>query len=303
MTGHTKAFDTISILCSWLEGGETAFTAVVWARVPRVQGTYLVTYTTFWSVESARATREGGAELPAIREHAPVTLSGGTAGGTFSDPHYECPEHLRESWGNGCYCVNVTTDSALTLTLGGEERQVAASNGVLQAFNVQATAADFSWTISTSPSANVSFGFGVNPLVHFFGLYAQPGRTAFDTQAADGMILMPVMTNEWVMCATRVRIQDGMTWERQGAFNWSEEWFPPGETTNATTRTTFARDARVSMSLMLPVVHAASGMVEIYGQKVFPQWLDDDQLRNVRDLDMFEMRRRGFTRWREDIAQ
>ena len=44
-------------------------------------------------------------------------------------------------------------------------------------------------------------------------------------------------------------------------------------------------------------------LCDVYGEKIFPQWLDDDQLRNVRDLDMFEMRRRGFTRWRNDLAQ
>ena len=35
-----------------------------------------------------------------------------------------------------------------------------------------------------------------------------------------------------------------------------------------------------------------------YGMKCFPGCLSDDELRNVRDLDMFEMRRRGYTRWR-----
>lgn len=29
-----------------------------------------------------------------------------------------------------------------------------------------------------------------------------------------------------------------------------------------------------------------------------PFCISDDELRNVRDLDMFEMQRRGMTRWR-----
>lgn len=304
MMGRTKAFNSISLLTAWLAGGETAFTAVVWVRLPRVQGAYLVTYATMWSVDPARATREGGAELPDI---LPMTSASGTRGWTFSDPHYDTQTMDAGSaamWQYGCYAVNVETPTPLTVTLAGCERQVAASNGVVQAFNMQGTAADYSLAVSPSnPSATYRIGFGVNPLVHFFGLHAQPGRTAFEAAESEGIILMPIMTNEWVMCATRVRIQDGMTWERMGAFNWGEEWFPPSETTNATTRTAFARDARISMSLMLPISHAASSMVDVYGEKIFPQWLDDDQLRNVRDLDMFEMQRRGFTRWRNDLAQ
>lgn len=302
MMGCTKAFNSISFLTAWLEGGEKAFTVVAWVRLPRVQGTYLVTYTTMWSVDPARATRQGGDELPDI---LPMTSASGTRGWTFSDPHYDTQTMDAGSaamWQYGCYAVNVETPTPLTVTLAGCERQVAALDGVVQAFNMQGTAADYSLTVAPSDSsATYRIGFGVNPLVHFFGLHAQPRQIdIFDTQAAGGMILMPIMTNEWVMCATRVRIHDGKTWERMGAFNWGEEWFPPSETTNATTRTAFARDARISMNLTLPMNHAASSMVDVYGKKIFPQWLSDDQLRNVRDLDMFEMQRRGMTRWVED---
>ena len=34
--------------------------------------------------------------------------------------------------------------------------------------------------------------------------------------------------------------------------------------------------------------------------KLFPRCMTDDELRNVRDLDVFEMQRRGITRWKED---
>lgn len=43
---------------------------------------------------------------------------------------------------------------------------------------------------------------------------------------------------------------------------------------------------------------AVDGLRDFYGMKCFPWCLSDDELRNVRDLDMFEMQRRGMTRWR-----
>jgi hypothetical protein len=88
--------------------------------------------------------------------------------------------------------------------------------------------------------------------------------------------------------------------ERQSLFNWSTEWFSNGETTNATARTAFAKDARVRTFIVSTEIEYVRQGVEQYGAKVFTQWLTDDQLRNVRDLDMFEMQRRGITRWRND---
>ena len=146
---------------AWLKGGETAFTHVAWVR--RREALYQSAFSAyswmnFFSVLPARATREGGDELPAIRE---VSTAFSGSGGTFANPNYDT--HGIAGWEYGCYAVNIETDTPLTLVLAGTEKQVAGSNGVMQAFNIQGSAADWSWSIAGGNG--IRFGFGVNPLV------------------------------------------------------------------------------------------------------------------------------------------
>lgn len=289
--------DSVNLFASFMDGGEQAATAVVWVRTRRPTGMPMSQFVSFWSVDPARATREGGPELPAIKEYAPVAA---TSGGTFANPNYD-DRGLGGRWVYGCYVVNVQTDVPLTLTIAGAEKQIAASNGVKQVFNIQGAAADWSWSLSGASSGNVSFGFGTNPLVQFYGSPVQIANEGYGMVARGGTICASGITNEWFMCAYRLRFDGaGHVIERQAGFSWDAEWFPPGEGTNETVRTSFAKDARIAVDLYSTAITDVQQGVERYGVKVFPQWLTDDQLRNVRDLDMFEMQRRGFTRWRND---
>lgn len=287
--------------CGYMLGGETAFTAVCWIRSRRHLSGMVVVPSGMWSIDAARATREGGDELPDI---LPMTSASGSRAWTFSDPHYD--DHglgvypSGATWQYGCYAVNVETPTPLTITLAGCERQVAASNGVVQAFNMQGEAADYTLTVSPSDSsATYRIGFAVNPLVRFYGYPAQPTMQGVFGDAIPGVPLVGGgISNEWAMVAIEARLRDGKAIERLCYFTWGVEIFPIGEHTNTATRATFARNARIS------IYTAHFGGVEeardVWGFKIFPQWLDDDQLRNVRDLDMFEMQRRGMTRWVED---
>ena len=290
--------NSVNLFTSFMDGGEQAATVMVWVRTRPDLHVAFTQFYSFWSVDPARATREGGPELPAIKEYAPVAA---TSGGTFANPNYDdCG--IGGQWVYGCYVVNVQTDVPLTLTIAGTEKQIAASNGVKQVFNIQGAAADWSWSLSGASSGNVSFGFGVNPLVHFYGNCAQVDDDAFvGIGDRSGVVRSPSITNEWILCAYRVRFDGaGHVFEHQSAFSWAAEWFPEGEAADETTRTSFAKDARVAIAIYSTGVEDVRQGVEQYGAKVFPQWLTDDQLRNVRDLDMFEMQRRGFTRWRND---
>ena len=69
----------------------------------------------------------------------------------------------------------------------------------------------------------------------------------------------------------------------------------PAGQTNAVQSAHFAKDARVKISTMH--MGHVDDLRDFYGMKLFPRCMTDDELRNVRDLDMFEMRRRGYTRW------
>ena len=63
----------------------------------------------------------------------------------------------------------------------------------------------------------------------------------------------------------------------------------------------FARNARTEfLAFSSQAGQATDGtpfLWDEYGVKVFGQWLTDDEVRAVRDMDMFEMQRRGMTRW------
>ena len=291
---NVRSYD---VMTGFLGGGEEGFTAVAWIRFCPTNAEYMNAAHLLWSVKPSRATREGGALLPAIMEYQTVTDN---SGGTFANPHYECPEALEGQWGYGCYCVNIETPVDVTVTIAGAERFVAASNGVMQAFNILGTAADYSWSVTgpTGGATPVKFGFGVNPLVEHYGLLSQPGQQGFTSQEVPGGPLVPTVTNEWVMVAAQARIEPGgkMT-ARMAYFTWGGEIFPAAWQTNTTESAHFDKDARVCVSMVGFGPNDCER--DLYGLKLFPACLTDDELRNVRDLDMFEMQRRGYTRWRE----
>lgn len=285
---------SVDVMTGFLSGGEVGFTAVAWIRFPSTGQSRTILPHTLWSVEPARATREGGAELPAIVDYQTVTDS---SGGTFADPHYECEESLEPVWGYGCYAVNIETPVDVTVTIAGSERFVAASNGVKQAFNILGSAADYSWSITgpTGGATPVRFGFGVNPLVRFYGVVCQSSDELFALDDVPGGPAVPGITNEWVMVVSQAKIEGGNAIARMAYFTWADEIFPSTWQTNAVQSAHFAKDARVKISTMH--MGHVDELRDFYGMKLFPRCMTDDELRNVRDLDMFEMRRRGYTRW------
>lgn len=285
---------------AWLKGGETAFTHVAWVR--RREALYQSAFSAyswmnFFSVLPARATREGGDELPAIRE---LEATPSNSGGTFANPNYDT--HGIAGWEYGCYAVNIETETPLTLVLAGTEKQVAGSNGVMQAFNIQGSAADWSWSIAGGNG--IRFGFGVNPLVEFFGTMSVNGSVSETMGAATqpGDVTGVGVTNEWTMLVSRARIEGGQLMTSVAELNWAEEHFAEGEQTNAAPAAAFARNARTEFIAFGTVGIVTEDGTPIlwdeYGNKVFAgRWLTDDEVRTVRDLDMFEMRRRGMTQW------
>ena len=288
----------IDVMTGFLGGGEVGFTAVGWVRFHPMSGPVGATVpNSMWSIEPARATRNGGAELPAIMDYQTVTDN---SGGTFANPHYACPEGLEGQWGYGCYCVNIETPVDVTVTIAGAERFVAGSNGVKQAFNILGTAADYSWSVTgpTGGATPVKFGFAANPLVKFYGIMCQSSVHAYDSGEVPGGPNVSAITNEWIMMAVQARIDNGTMQGRMAYFTWASEIFPSAWQTKTVNVSHFEKNARVRLSMAF---FSANDLPrDLYGMKVFPYCLTDDELRNVRDLDMFEMQRRGYTRWMED---
>ena len=57
----------IDVMTGFMGGGEVGFTAVCWVRFHPISGQVGAALpNSMWSIEPARATREGGAELPAM---------------------------------------------------------------------------------------------------------------------------------------------------------------------------------------------------------------------------------------------
>ena len=289
---------SVNVMTEFLGGGEEGFTAVAWIRFYPTNGIAINSSNSLWSIEPARATREGGAELPAIMDYQTVTDN---SGGTFSNPNYDYRvDTLEDTWQYGCYCVNIETPVDVTVTIAGAERFVAASDGVKQAFNILGTAADYSWSVTgpTGGATPVKFGFAVNPLVKFYGIMCQIREGNFYSGEVPGGPNVPAITNEWTMVAVQARIDNGTMQGRMAFFTWASEIFPSAWQTETVNVSHFEKNARVQLSLVF--CSAIDLPRDFYGMKVFPYCLTDDELRNVRDLDMFEMQRRGYTRWMED---
>ena len=293
-------------------------TVIAWVRWNRLGHTkwdvpvveFLVTS------EAARATREGGAPIQNLCAHdyeTALTLNAGTwSAANVLPATYDLPTEMQDmqQWQYGCYCYNVTTDSDLTLNVGGAEVSIYAQPGVRQVNNILAATASRAVSIAAaSESANIKFGIAENPLVQFLGsvqfgsVHLADGDTVqeiFEANRASGGI----SDIEWRMVVARVSIADGVmhfSFEGHNAMGLIKRdtrdqamWRP---------RATFAKDARIR----LVVFNAAGGMsdipnsqggereiVAVYGFRIYRELLDDALIARMRELDYAELTRRGW---------
>ena len=280
------------------------FTAIVWMKwTPRqnhVASSGFVPFAIFnVSADPARATCEGGDGLPDLQSHryeVPLTLSGGTWAETCLPASYDIPDSTLESWQYGCYAVNIETDTALTLNVGGAEKSISASPEK-QRFNILATSASRSVSISAaSSSATVKFGIAVNPLVQFVGAQFDDNNSY---GASGNAQIGGLASNEWRMVVFRGRIAAGSATCNACGYNATtklqneqtstkELWHP---------RTTFAKNARIRVmvaSLLGIQYEGKYDTFHLYGFRVYRGWFDDATIERMRDLDAAEMTRRGM---------
>lgn len=302
---HRSGFKAVEAFTGFIDATNvTAFTAMCWMRVTRHPwhnpsiDPWIFVHSNF-SAESARSTTEGGPGIPDLLNDAymvqPVPLSSnGTWSATCLPSEYSCPSTLTNKWQYGCYCINLTTDSPLTLTVGGAELYIPATNCMVR--NIQAVSADRTVTIAAeSAHASVNFGIGVNPLVQFCSAASFDGLDRSGIDIGGGL-----RTNEWRLIVVRGRIENGKAYGITEGWNATNK-FELGETIDATTlahpRTMFARNARVRMLIS----NMAGGMVfegkeiEIgfFGAKLLKGWLTDGEIEKIRDIDAAELHRRG----------
>lgn len=281
------------------------FTAIVWMKwTPRsnyVPSSMMVPYVMSGvSADPARATMEGGDGLPDLQSHrygTPIALSGGTWGETCLPASYDYPDATLESWQYGCYAVNIETDTALTLNVGGAEKSISASPEK-QRFNILATSASRAVSISAAnANANVKFGIAENPLVQFVA--AQFDDLSSSANAFNGGAYGGIVSNEWRMLVFRGRIAAGSIVCDACGYNATAKLPKTDTSTKALwhPRTTFARNARLRIMVASLIGIQNEGKYDtfhLYGFRVYRGWFDDATIERMRDLDAAEMTRRGM---------
>lgn len=202
----------------YMPGGCSAFSFCAWIRYNNRyfdqlhdgQGQSLAVLCPMqMSMQPARPTRSGGDELPAFFEAAELPLSAGGTWGASVLP--QDAETLDYGLHGDCYvvCVNVETDSALTMTLGGEEVQIPASNGVMQVRNVAVPVGDTTATVAAaSASASVSLAMAVNPWIEFIRVCDENWFSGYDNTGNTYDKTLPV-TNVFVFVSARLTVAPG----------------------------------------------------------------------------------------------
>lgn len=278
---------------AFLPGGNTNFTAIIWAisSIPTntVLSPFIVMDCTY---KAARSTTEGGPELADLCSHdntQPLTLSGGTWAEDCLPATYAIPATLQD-WQYGCYCFNLTTDTPLTLNVGGAELYIPATNRMIR--NIKATTASRSVSIAAeSPSATVYFGIAENPLKQFIG---GQSSGSLSWGAMDDTI-GGTSTNEWRMFVFRAEISGSdLRYEVRG-------YTPMSQLTEVNSGaqamwqpvSAFEKDARIRvMCASLAGLDGCS--VKVWGFRVYRGWLDDALIETMRDQDAAELTRRGM---------
>ena len=282
----------VELPCYFARGGETGVTVLAWVRYaayPTVWGALMIF--TSHSEVPARATLEGGDELPSFLDLPSVPLSAGATWGA-SDV---VPQDAAEVPGRNGFvvCINCDTTHDVTLVVGGAELEIPATNGYVR--NVEVLKGDTSVSVAaSSASASVRLALAVNPWVRFvsgpsLSYYAATGGMQMDAPTA--------ITNCWTLVAWRADIAGGEMREtleiidRDGVRAASSSSSPAAAPA-------LVRDARCRLSggcMAGPVLPGGGRRaLDLYGVKFAPRRLTDEEVWRVWELDLAEIRRRGL---------
>lgn len=286
--------DWAGSICGYAQGGETGITAVAWIRcrysgtseaviMPMVMGSC--------TAEAARATRDGGAGLTnlvtgTLTAAQDIELTGGTWAAQCLR-QYEIPDETLAAWQYGCYCINVTTDTPLTLSVADTEINIPVTNNMVR--NVMGSSAS-RWVVVTAQTegANVKFGIAEMPLHQFVSAQSDPANPYGSQDEMNGGI-----AETWRMCAFRARIESGKMIAMCSMYTPAAKCTMEQCVTQSLwrARQTFERDAMVR-------IQCASFAPELFAMqttmaKLFHGWLAEAEVERIRDVDVAEMQRHG----------
>jgi len=283
-----------NLALAFMPGGNTNFTAIIWAISSTPSNTpYTPSVMMDCTYKAARSTTEGGPELAELCSHddtQPLTLSGGTWAENCLPATYAVPGPTFRDWQYGCYCFNLTTDTPLTLNVGGAELYIPATNRMIR--NIQATTASRSVSIAAeSPSATVYFGIAENPLKQFIGGQSSGVRSSGEEDYSAG----GTSTNEWRMFVFRAEISGSdLRYEVRGYTPMSQlSAVESGAQAMWQPVSAFEKDARIRV-MCASLTRLDGCTVEVWGFRVYRGWLDDAFIETMRDQDAAELTRRGL---------
>ena len=289
--------DWCELFHGYANGGETGATVIAWIKYTYSgTGTILPPFAmASCTADAARPTRAGGAALTnlvtgTLSDAQEIDVSGGSWALECLSAGYAVPELLENSqWQYGCYCINISTDTPLTLSVADTELFIPATNNMVR--NVQGSSAS-RYVIVTpeSASASVKFGIAEMPLHQFVG--AQSAVHAWDIEHP-GDQEQSGIAQTWRMFAFRARIDNGRIIAQMDGYT-------PGahmEVVDCVTqdmfrvRSTFDKDAMFRISCAgFDIEHIS---ISSCMHKMFNGWIADEQVERVRDLDVAELVRHG----------
>lgn len=313
-----EARDTIPLMTFGLSSPAPSFTTVFWTCVDwnKTETLFTPFVYTMVSTEPALYFSEGGDYSPDLLGDAywPVERGGlgaklplsstGTWSANCLPSSYDMPEDFaaRDNWQYGCYTLNIITDTDLTVTVGGEERNIAASNE-MQQVAFRCVSSDRSITVAAADAdAEVYLCVAESPLRQFHCMQLFSTTTAGNYFGAREKAL----TNEWRMVVMRGAIVQGGAALELNALTFSAVDPSPIEDSTITKELwrpradrCFARHSRIGF-----VIASCVGLKDlngeyirrnVWGAKIYPEWLDDDLILSIHDKDWDEMQRRGFS--------
>lgn len=299
-------------VCAWIKS--TGQEAALHESSPTASYTFYAKFFAqpFFSIEPAFATREGGAYLTNLMPFAfsvPLQLD---ANGDWSvqdllPDTYDLNgmgEYAANQWLNGCYCINILTDTDVELTVGGKTKTVFAS-GEKQIFNMNdLTASRDVFVHAASPAAVVHLGLAENPLVHFIGDNGYYGeQTVMSSDPLSGFTGLG--DEEWQFVTYRAYLTpssnvvyrfDVFTGDNGGYSNTWRQTAMEKVHLDRNGRPAFSPHSRLAIALSsfsAITVTNDSVTVEMYGQRAYGHVLTRDELLAHRDADVRELTRRG----------
>lgn len=266
-------------------GAETGLTYIAWIRFNSTSRGGLLCFPTHSTVP-ARATREGGDELPAFLDLDTVPLSSSATWGASGVVPQDAAEVPGTSDGRFVVCVNCDTSHDITLTVGGAELNIPATNDYVR--NLQVYKGDASVAVAAaSPSATVRLALAVNPWVEFV---AGPTFAPAPWEQSTSPI-----TNCWTMLCWRARLDGGVLSETFD-FIGHDGGHRAEASSSAYPAQRLVRDSRFRYSFASTAFYSGSiaRRCDLYGLKTIPRALTDAEVWRVWELDLAEIRRRGL---------